>query len=261
MDLTAGAIDPTWAGRLERTPFASALAKGAPLIVARGDPPQIVFATPSALASFRVAGARELEQVLFENNGLASRRLRRLASETPLDASPRLELLRFFVARKQVNAHWLCGQITRAGETYFVAAEPAPRSESELAAAPAPAPAEDAGAFQLRPLDGPISFRLESRCGRSIRAARQDRARTPGTERAARRRIARRPCGAHGPRPRRRVFTRLQGAKHLFGASPRLAGAGRRARAGRRSSQARRFSGAATASRVFEVSGSSRARA
>ena len=159
MDLESGPSEPGWTGRLERTPFAAALATGAPLIVARGQPPRLAFATPSALAAFGVADARELEPILFSGQGFASRRLLRLAAETPVNAAPRLELLRFFVARRPVSLNWLCARLTRAGESFFVAGEAASRSEGAPAESwAAAALADEAASFQAPALDGPIRF-------------------------------------------------------------------------------------------------------
>ena len=94
MDLSSEERAPDWAGRLERTPFAAAWAKGAPLVIAEGETPQLSLATPAALAAFGVASKDELERILFGAEGFASRRLRRLATETPPDSAPRLEILR-----------------------------------------------------------------------------------------------------------------------------------------------------------------------
>jgi PAS domain S-box-containing protein len=120
------------------------MAKGAPLFVACGDPPQVVFATPAALAAFGVADARSLEAALFVPGSPSARRLRRLAAETPAEAPPRLEMLRVFVARKPVNRSWLCARLTRDGVTFFVAADvAAPADETApdpVVAAPAPVP-------------------------------------------------------------------------------------------------------------------------
>ena len=69
------AAEPLWAERLARTPFAAALARGAPMFVACGEPPQVAFATPAALAAFGVADARALETVLFAADSLGSSRL------------------------------------------------------------------------------------------------------------------------------------------------------------------------------------------
>jgi PAS domain S-box-containing protein len=121
-----------WAGRLARTPFADALAKGAALIVARGEPPEVEFATPAALALFDANDARALGRILFAADSLGSRRLLLLVREIAPDASPRLERLRFFGARKPVSVAWDCARIRRDGETYFVAAEPAFAAEEPV---------------------------------------------------------------------------------------------------------------------------------
>ncbi len=158
MDLVSGTSEPEWASRLDRTPFAAALATGAPLIVARGEPPRLAFATPSALAAFGVADPRELEPILFSGSGFASRRLLRLAAETPVNTAPRLELLRFFAARKLVSVNWLCARLTRTGESFFVAGEATPRSEGAPESWAAAALADEAASFEAPPLDGPVRF-------------------------------------------------------------------------------------------------------
>ena len=140
MELGSADAATLWGARLAGAPFAAALAKGAPLFVACGDPPQVVFATPAALAAFGAADASALDAVLFAPAVRAARRLRRLAAETPVDAPPRLEMLRVFVARKPVNRSWLCARLTRDGVTFFVAADVAASPAEEPAPAPAPRP-------------------------------------------------------------------------------------------------------------------------
>jgi PAS domain S-box-containing protein len=149
------ASEPFWADRLARTPFAPALAKGAPLFVACGEPPQVAFATSAALSAFGVADARALQNVLFAADSLGSRRLLRLAAEMTEEAAPRLETLRFFVARRALTTPWLCARFRRDGETFFVAADPAAPGES-AEAAPATA-AEPSARFVWR-LDGEDRF-------------------------------------------------------------------------------------------------------
>ena len=149
-----------WAARLAGGPFAAALAKGAPLFVACGDPPQVAFATPALLAAFGAADARALEAILFAADGLSARRLRRLAVETPVDAAPRLEMLRVFVARKPVSLSWLCARFTRDGVTFFVAADlaaPGEEAPAEPAAVPSAALPEAWPRFVWR-LDGDGRF-------------------------------------------------------------------------------------------------------
>ncbi len=124
MESGPNAAEPAWAGRLARTPFAVALAKGAPLFVAKGEPPHIVFANPAALAAFGAPDLRALDTALLVNDGLAAHRLRRLAAEMTEEAPPRLEMLRFFVVRKPVSVYWLCARLRREGEAFFVAADP-----------------------------------------------------------------------------------------------------------------------------------------
>jgi PAS domain S-box-containing protein len=130
-----------WGARLAGGPFAAALAKGAPLFVACGYPPQVVFATPAALAAFGAADARALEALLFAPDSLSARRLRRVAAQTPADAPPRLEMLRVFVARKPVSLSWLCARLNRDGVTFFVAADLSAPAEEAPAQPPAPAAA------------------------------------------------------------------------------------------------------------------------
>ncbi len=137
MELGAAAA-PVWTDRLARTAFAPALIQGAPLFVALGEPPRVAFATPAALTAFGVADARALQDVLFADDSLGSRRLLRLAGDMREEAPPRLETLRFFVARRALTTPWLCARLRRDNETFFVAADPAGSSEI------APEPSADA---------------------------------------------------------------------------------------------------------------------
>ena len=141
MELGSADAGTLWRARLAGAPFAAAMAKGAPLFVACGDPPQVVFATPTALAAFGAADARALEASLFASGSPSGRRLRRLAAQTPADAPPRLEMLRVFIARKSVNRSWLCARLTRDGVTFFVAADVAAPAEEAPPSVPDAAPA------------------------------------------------------------------------------------------------------------------------
>ena len=137
------AAESAWAGRLARTPFAFAQAKGAPLFVASGEPPHIVFATPSALAAFGAPDLRALDSALLANDGLAARRLLRLAAEMTEDAPARLEMLRFFIVRKPVSVYWLCARLRRDGESFFVAADPSALGDEAPGANPPEAATAD----------------------------------------------------------------------------------------------------------------------
>jgi PAS domain S-box-containing protein len=117
------AAEPTWEQLLARTPFAAALAQGAPLWIARGESPQAVFATPAALAALDVSDLAAFGRAVLSDEAPSGRRLRKLAAETPPDGPPRLERMRFFVDRKPVARDWLCARLSRDGESYFVAAE------------------------------------------------------------------------------------------------------------------------------------------
>jgi len=150
------AAEPLWAERLARTPFAAALARGAPMFVACGEPPQVAFATPAALAAFGVADARALETVLFAADSLGSRRLLRLAAGMAEETPARLETLRFFVARKTLTVPWLCARLSRDGVTFFVAADPSASGEAAAETPPA-APTEANARFVWR-LDGEERF-------------------------------------------------------------------------------------------------------
>ncbi len=133
MELGPTVAESEWAGRLARTPFAAALARGAPLFVAKGEPPHIIFATSAALVAFGAPDLRALDTALLVNDGLAAHRLRRLAAELSEDAPARLEMLRFFVVRKPVSVYWLCARLRRDGETFFVAADPSAMGEEATA--------------------------------------------------------------------------------------------------------------------------------
>ena len=221
MQFGAADGDEYWAARLARTPFAAVLAKGAPLIVARGDPARLAFASPAAISAFGAADARALGDLLFEGDGLGSRRLARLALEMPADAPPRLERLRYFVALKPLSIAWICARIRRDGETFFVAAEPVgPLEDSEPAAAPAPP----------RRFAGVDTVRLGAGRSVAIRGAGRRARRMVRRRGAARGRNARR-----AGRPRR-ARTRLgrgrRGAADVLAAQGDLAGAWPRARPG-----------------------------
>ncbi len=127
--------EPTWATLLARTLFAAALAKGAPLWIARGDPPQIVFATAAALVMLEVADLAAFGRVVLSDAAPTAQRLRKFAARTPLDGPPRFERLSFLVGARQVAGDWLCGRLSRDGEVYFVATEAAPQDSMQ----PAPA--------------------------------------------------------------------------------------------------------------------------
>ncbi|HXT07020.1 MAG TPA: ATP-binding protein [Roseiarcus sp.] len=145
MELGSADAATQWRARLAGSPFAAALAKGAPVFVACGDPPQVVFATAAALAAFGAIDAHALTAVLFAADSLGARRLRRLAAQTPAGGPPRLEMLRVFVARKPVSRSWLCARLTRDGATFFVAADvAAPTGEAPQEPVVAPPVAEPA---------------------------------------------------------------------------------------------------------------------
>lgn len=151
------AAEPTWELLLARTPFAAALAKGAPLWIARGEVLQAVFATPAALEALDVHDLAAFENAVLSDAAPSGRRLRKLAAETPPDGPPRLERLRFFVDRKPVARDWLCARLSRDGESYFVAAEASAAGMAATGRADGGAPDSPAQRFVWR-LDGAHRF-------------------------------------------------------------------------------------------------------
>ena len=115
--------EPKWAQILAGAPFGAALAKGAPLWIAQGDDPQVVFATPAALAALDVRDLDALTDAVFSDSAPTGRDLRKLAAEAPPDGPLRRERLRVVVDGKLTASEWLCARIRAGGETYFVAAE------------------------------------------------------------------------------------------------------------------------------------------
>ncbi|HEY1945298.1 MAG TPA: ATP-binding protein [Roseiarcus sp.] len=127
------------AALLAGSPFADRLARGAPLIVAVGQPPQVEFATPAVLALFGVASREALEAVVFRAESPGARRLRRLAESLPPGKPPRMESLRFYAGRRALPMGFLCTRIAAMDwQDFLVLATPQAAGEAE----PAPAVAE-----------------------------------------------------------------------------------------------------------------------
>jgi hypothetical protein len=84
------------AAALAGGPFAAALERGAPLVIAAGSPAAVVFATPAALELMQAGSCQALEAALFSAQSPGARRLRRLAETLPIGGAPRRELLRFY---------------------------------------------------------------------------------------------------------------------------------------------------------------------
>jgi hypothetical protein len=68
--------------------FAERFDRGAPLILASGDPTRIAFATPAALALFGARTLGALEAIAFDAPHPGARRLRRLAETLAAGAPP-----------------------------------------------------------------------------------------------------------------------------------------------------------------------------
>ena len=102
--------DADIAGLLARSSFAGRLRDGAPLLVAAQEPPRIVFANEAARAIFRTADLEQLNAAAFAGASPGARRLRQLAAANA-DAAPRLELLRFFVARLPLQLSMFCSRM------------------------------------------------------------------------------------------------------------------------------------------------------
>jgi PAS domain S-box-containing protein len=122
------------AALLAGSPFADRLARGAATIVAAGRPPRLLFANPAALALFAAADLAALEAQLFSASSPGGRRLTGLA-EGAAAGPPRVESLRFWLARRPLPLALLCGRI---GDRLVLAAPPTP--DEIRAAAPPPEP-------------------------------------------------------------------------------------------------------------------------
>lgn len=135
------------------------VAPTAPLIVATGQPPHIIHATPAALALFGARSLEEIEARCLRSGEPGARRLDALARTLPADAPPRLERLRFFLDGSATPLTMLCRR-TADAEPLFIAAaigsrasraagrqaqQQEPRAEPPLAAADI-ATGDDAGA-------------------------------------------------------------------------------------------------------------------
>ena len=121
------------AALLASSPFADRLARGAPLIVAVGQPAQVEFATPAALALFGVASREALEAIAFGADSPGARRLRRLAESLPAGKPPRMESLRFYAGGRALPMGFLCARIAATDwQDFLVLATPQAAGEAEL---------------------------------------------------------------------------------------------------------------------------------
>ncbi len=98
------------AALLAGSPFADRLARGAPLIVAAGQPLRVEFANPAALALFGALSRELIEAIALNADSPGARRLHRLA-ESPAGKPPRLEWLRFYIDRRAMPIGLFCGRI------------------------------------------------------------------------------------------------------------------------------------------------------
>ncbi len=120
-----GAETGAIASLLAGSPFAGRLRGGAPVLVAVGEPACIIFANPAAHALFRTRDLQTLNAAAMIGASPGARRLRQLASASTAGATPKLELLRFFVDRTPLQLALLCARLTNAqGELFLVAATP-----------------------------------------------------------------------------------------------------------------------------------------
>ncbi|MGO9769254.1 MAG: PAS domain-containing sensor histidine kinase [Roseiarcus sp.] len=132
------------------SPFAERLDHGAPLMVAAGRPARMEFATPAALALFRVETFRALEAVALGARSPGARRLRHLVEALAPGARPRMESLRFFADRLPMPVGFMCARIASPqGGDFLVLATPPALSEAE----PPPAPAAEAIAPEAPPIE------------------------------------------------------------------------------------------------------------
>ncbi len=108
---------------LREPAIASLLANGAPVFVAAGTPPAIVYANESARLFFGAgADVATLEHRLFGAADQGSRRLVELAGLLRPDAPARLEKLRFAIGPRVEALTCLCRRVGAAGPLLIVAA-------------------------------------------------------------------------------------------------------------------------------------------
>src|SRR5262249_27539240 len=116
---------PDIAALLADTPFSSAIAEGAPLLVVASDPPRLVSANSAAMKLLGVEGLTELGEGAVTGSNPGARRLRELGALLSPGARPRLELLRFFAGHKSLLLPLSCLRVRdAAARSYLVAAAP-----------------------------------------------------------------------------------------------------------------------------------------
>jgi hypothetical protein len=136
-----GAETSAIVGLLAGSSFAGRLRGGAPVLVAAGEPARIVFANSAAHALFRTRTLQEINAAAMIGTSPGARRLRQLAGASTVGATPRLELLRFFLDRTPVQLALLCARLANSqGELFLVAATPP--GVQPVAGAPPPQEAE-----------------------------------------------------------------------------------------------------------------------
>jgi PAS domain S-box-containing protein len=121
---------------LARSPFAGELGSAPVLVLAR-DPVRIAFANQAALTLFRANGLAPLNAMVDAGASPGARRLRQLASALAAGASPKLEILRFFVGRLPLPIALLCATIADASGELFLVVAP-PTAAQRTAAPPTP---------------------------------------------------------------------------------------------------------------------------
>lgn len=102
--------------------FAQVSAAGGPIIVAAGHPSRIVWSNPAAQTYFAATGL-DLERRIFGGAEPGSKRLAELARLLVPGAAPRLERLRFFIARRAETLTFVCRR-TAGPNSLFVLALP-----------------------------------------------------------------------------------------------------------------------------------------
>jgi PAS domain-containing protein len=107
---------------LASAPFAPLAASGAPIIVAAGEPAQVVGATESALALFAADKLDALGDRVFGGAEPGARRLAELSRVLLPGAAPRLERLRFFFGPVAEQVTMLCQRVSGAQAPLFVMA-------------------------------------------------------------------------------------------------------------------------------------------
>ena len=110
-------------------PFAALKAGGAPLLVAAGHPPHVVWSNAAASALFG-GDAAAIAERLFSGAEPGAKRLAELSRSLAPGGAPRLEKLRFFRARRAELLTVLCRR-TAGAQPLFIVAVPGLRPPAQ----------------------------------------------------------------------------------------------------------------------------------